>query len=711
MNRHRAMIAESAIAILSSGLIVVAILFGTRSTTAAIIAGFATLGLAALPIIRSQRSRGRMARVLSEQRSFRNQTEIAFSRVVWRQENVANTPTISRLNAVDRNLTNELKKTPMIAPGSHEAAQSAQYPPAHEKSPQKPPPPKSAGVVTSGTLTSPLESPKPALNNTKPPQEVKPPHRPPAPRAPVHPIVGLAKEKWIESRQIDTATINLRDYDSASYRVSQAPYSDEIPVAIIADDFTFESFRHEFDTERLTPSNWRAVMEKHQPRLFLCESAWQGGPPAVHPWQGKVYTSIRFEKENRKDLLEILEYCRRRNIPTVFWNKEDPVHFSDRINDFVRTAALFDYVFTTADECVPLYKRDVGVENVGALPFAVQPKLFNPIGAYGQNDDVNFAGTWYQRYPDRAAAAKQILDHVLEASKGLVIYDRMYSSPSPAYNFPAEYEQFTRPSIPYPDTADAYRKSRFGITLNTVTNSRTMFARRVFELAASGSIVISNSALGVKEFFGESVIYGDTASNPLLEFSDEELRAKQREAMSIAFNNTYRHRAETILSMVGIEYASITGKMQLVGIVRNLSDVQELIEYRDSQYDAIGSILFVVSEDANPQLEFDVAIESESIDYATVSMTAIKRGDYRDRNLFRSRTVIFCDPRRPALSRSEVQLLKGFGTALDQPVTVSDDASSRYRFGRLHDAHGVVAQSHRAQQILAATDPFTVFKV
>ena len=91
--------------------------------------------------------------------------------------------------------------------------------------------------------------------------------------------------------------------------------------------------------------------------------------------RAKIYTSIKFKKENRKELIEILDDCHEKGIPTVFWNKEDPVHFSDRINDFIRTSALFDYVFTTAVECVDLYIRDVGVPYADVLPFAVQPKL------------------------------------------------------------------------------------------------------------------------------------------------------------------------------------------------------------------------------------------------------------------------------------------------------------------------------------------------
>src|SRR5690606_18980283 len=129
------------------------------------------------------------------------------------------------------------------------------------------------------------------------------------------------------------------------------------------------------------------------------------------------------------------------------------------------------------------------------------------------------------------------------------------------------YKQYTRPAISYEETADAYRNSKFGITLNTVTDSKTMFARRVFELAACGVVVLSNTAMGVKHFFGDSVYYADSDDFDFSKISNAEFLTQQRNSMQIAFQNTYRHRAEQILHAVGIEHASYFDKVQLVARV------------------------------------------------------------------------------------------------------------------------------------------------
>ena len=50
----------------------------------------------------------------------------------------------------------------------------------------------------------------------------------------------------------------------------------DIKVAIIADEFTFNCYRHEFTPLPITPQNWKKVFTEEEPDLFFCESAWRG---------------------------------------------------------------------------------------------------------------------------------------------------------------------------------------------------------------------------------------------------------------------------------------------------------------------------------------------------------------------------------------------------------------------------------------------------
>ena len=57
------------------------------------------------------------------------------------------------------------------------------------------------------------------------------------------------------------------------------------------------------------------------------------------------------------------------------------------------------------------------------------------------------------------------------------------------------------------DSREVYKESEFGLNFNTVTDSNTMFARRVFELMASNTVVLSNYSKGVYRLFKDNVLY------------------------------------------------------------------------------------------------------------------------------------------------------------------------------------------------------------
>ena len=453
------------------------------------------------------------------------------------------------------------------------------------------------------------------------------------------PIVGKSASKWIASRTGGEAY--TPENSVPAFRAGGRPFARDIPVAMIADEFTYHSFKEEFDAVRLLPNKWKEQFEKHQPQMFFCESAWQGGTPKEHPLQAKIYASVRWPKENRTELLEILDYCHKHNIPTVFWNKEDPTHFDDRINDFIRTAALFDYVFTTAEECVDSYIKNVGCNHADVLPFAVQPKLFNPQGIADAKDTANFAGTWYANYPRRCEAASAIMDASLDAGLDLVIYNRMYRSSSPRHQYPEKYAKYTRPAIPYTQTAEAFKECKFGITLNTVDDSNSMFARRVFELAASGSVVLSNSAKGVKNFFGDTVLYPDVEPGALLDLSDSEYRRLQTESMAIALDHTYTARAETILKTVGIDFQPALQTPTAFVSVGSIAEYEAALEKKASTK-VFDDLLVSIREDGEQSLEFKLGMRHDP-NVSVIRERDLGSGIFRTRSFLNTPSLIKVD--------------------------------------------------------------------
>lgn len=374
----------------------------------------------------------------------------------------------------------------------------------------------------------------------------------------------------------------------------------DLRVAAILDEFSYQSFSHECDLVALTPENWREEFDAFPPDFFFCESAWSGHDSESRPWKGKIYASENFEFENRAVLLEILEYCRRKQIPTVFWNKEDPSHYDDAKHDFVATAVLFDHILTTDIDCVARYKEEHGHQSVHVLQFAAQPKLFNPIEEVERTDDIVFAGGWYENHARRSEEMARIFDRILESGRGLKIYDRFYGfTDDDTHRFPERFRPFVYPALPGDRVSEAYKESKFGLTINTETQSETMFARRIFELMACNTFVISNYSKGVENLFGDNVLFlgGETGSTEKLD--DEFIeRARRENLRSVLRDHTYTRRLQEIAKILGLDVVGPTNALALGVGVENISEAKEVFEFlRSFQHPSVSSkIIFIGPE-------------------------------------------------------------------------------------------------------------------
>lgn len=262
-------------------------------------------------------------------------------------------------------------------------------------------------------------------------------------------------------------------------------------VAFICDEMTWLDFKDQCQGIFLSPKTWREQMDALRPELLFCESAWDGAVCGWPNWRGRIYRNRGVWFENRKVLLELLEYCRLWEIPTVFWNKEDPTFWQHPRYDFTDTALRFDYLFTTAEECVARY-RALGHSRVFVLPFGVNTDLFSPGNQMPEPGRVIFAGSWFENIPQRCLDMSRLFDHVLEQGMTLDIYDRKSGSGGENFRFPERYIPYVHPGVPYRDMPSLLGRYEYALNVNSVTDSRTMCSRRVLQMAACGMKIISN---------------------------------------------------------------------------------------------------------------------------------------------------------------------------------------------------------------------------
>ncbi len=289
--------------------------------------------------------------------------------------------------------------------------------------------------------------------------------------------------------------------------------------------------------------------------LLFVESAWHGNGDA---WQ----YHLAGPSAPRPALVELLAWCREQGVPTVFWNKEDPAHY----DDFLATARLFDHVLTTDEGRLPAYRRDLGHERVGLLPFAAQPAVHNPVRLppdQHQSRDLLFGGMYFaHKFPERRAQMDLLLGAAERVSArmdtGLEIFSR-YLGGDERYQFPAPLDARVVGSLDYARMLTATRAYKVVLNVNSVVDSPSMCARRVLEASACGTPVVSTPSAAIDRVFaGDEVLRVGTpeeaewtlralVGSP--EMRDRTVHLAQRRIWAA---HTYGHRVDDVLAAAGL---------------------------------------------------------------------------------------------------------------------------------------------------------------
>jgi SAM-dependent methyltransferase len=335
------------------------------------------------------------------------------------------------------------------------------------------------------------------------------------------------------------------------------PKGERLRVAVILDEMSQACFTPECELLSLSLEGWAEQLDEVQPDLLLVESAWNanGGE-----WQYRIAQYPRPDLAGLPVLRALVDGCRERGIPTAFWNKEDPVHF-DR---FSEAAALFDHVFTTDARCVERYRALPGERTVTPLPFAAQPRIHNPIAAVPERSTSPcFAGAWYRdRHPDRRLALEALLDAA--RPYGLVIYDRSFGGDDGAFGFPERFAPHVLGKLPYERILDVYKSHRVFLNANSVVDSPTMCSRRVFELAACDTAIVSTPGAALSALLGEGMVEeaGDEVSAGealarVLGDEGERTRRTRAARRTVFAEHTYTERLATIAEVAGLDASSL----------------------------------------------------------------------------------------------------------------------------------------------------------
>lgn len=369
----------------------------------------------------------------------------------------------------------------------------------------------------------------------------------------------------------------VKDYEAILarfFRSADQPRT-ALKVACIMDEFTYSSYRYECDLKQLTPKDWEAELQAFQPELLFVESAWRGKD---NLWGSKV-------GHNGQELKNILAWCRGRGVPTVFWNKEDPVHFET----FLTTARQFDLVFTVDIDCIHRYKAALGHERVYLLPFACQPALHNPVELYDRKEAFCFAGAYYARYGERIRDLGNIVGP-LAKFRPLEIFDRNFGKNDANYQFPACYQPYIVGTLKFDEIDIAYKGYRYALTLNSIKQSQSMCARRAFELLGCNTLTVSNYARSLRLLFGDLLIASDNGERicrQLDAFSPNDRDAatlRLAGLRKVMLEHTYSKRLAYVMSKVtGVAAVNDLPRIHIFAHASNSVELNALIGHFQRQ--------------------------------------------------------------------------------------------------------------------------------
>lgn len=391
------------------------------------------------------------------------------------------------------------------------------------------------------------------------------------------------------------------------YNPNNNRYTSDLTIISILDEFTTECLAHEVNLIKVTQKDWQSQLEQVIPDFLLVESCWRGNDGD--------WGTLTKGSGGAKKLSPLLKYCKENNIPTVFWNKEDPPHYEK----FGAIARLFDVAITTDINMVDRYKKDFGID-VHPLSFAAQPKIHNPVSTIARLNKAVFAGSYYKNKSKRCADFDDIMAQVENANIDYDIFDRNYYNNIENFIYPEQYQSHIIGNLTAEDVWKAHKGYKYQINMNTVQDSSTMFARRVYESLASGTPVISNDSVGVRQLFGDLVIMPNkiqTITEQLVELESSPLIYEERVrhgVRRVMREHTYGHRIQQVCKLLDIDVEVEVPSVTLAITVNSEADIARAKNIFDVQT-ASAKQLFIELENFDNAHQF-LNNSNDTISYA-----------------------------------------------------------------------------------------------
>ena len=216
-----------------------------------------------------------------------------------------------------------------------------------------------------------------------------------------------------------------------------------------------------------------------------------------------------------------------------------------------------------------------------------------------------------------------------------------------------------------------------------------MFARRVFELMASNTVVLSNYSKGVNRLFGDNVLYLDKEDLDLNRNFD---KIKEENLYNVLENHTCSNRFRQILDTINFKYVPDLKHVVLFYDLFDLKDLKEILHNFHS-IDYPFKHLKLITDEGNLFLH-DACLAS---DLENINL---------DENYYFCFTDLNLNPdfiKKAMLHFSYISAENNIG--------IKESGENKYCFGKTDDATNVIFNSHSYSELISDSSNREVYYI
>lgn len=244
------------------------------------------------------------------------------------------------------------------------------------------------------------------------------------------------------------------------------------------------------------------------------------------------------------------------SIPHTFWAFDDPPLFKIQSLSHARSS---QYVYTTAAECISLYKKH-GID-AHLLMFACLPSFHYRVSAASQYaHDCILVGNNYDAFPGRLKGIDIILKPLMQKRYDVKIYGNEWwlDQERPFFISKAFYGGY----LGYELMRTAYSSAKIVLGIHSVDTSPTMMSMRTYEVLGCGAFFLTQWTPSIERYFRNHVhLVWSKSPEETIELVDYYLaHPEEREKIArggqkeVYTNHTYLHRAKDILTRLNTRH-------------------------------------------------------------------------------------------------------------------------------------------------------------